>query len=78
MKTDGDCELDEMRRPGMKEGLQIDVVHQVGPDANNFSSLFSVAGGQERLADTVEMEPAQRQRRSAPSPLVGEGWGGGS
>ena len=41
-KTDGDCNLDEMRRPGVKEGLQIDVVHQVGPDANNFSSLFSV------------------------------------
>ena len=41
-KTDGDCDLDEIRRPGMKEGLQIDVVHQVGPDANNFSSLFSV------------------------------------
>ena len=34
-KTDGDCDLDETRRPGMKEGLQIDVVHQVGPDANN-------------------------------------------
>ena len=42
MKTDGDCNLDEMRRPGVKEGLQIDVVRQVGPDANNFSSLFSV------------------------------------
>jgi len=42
VKTDGDCDLDEIRRPGMKEGLQIDVVHQVGPDANNFSSLFSV------------------------------------
>ena len=42
VKTDGDCNLDETRRPGVKEGLQIDVVHQVGPDANNFSSLFSV------------------------------------
>ena len=41
-KTDGDCNLDEMRRPGVKEGLQIDVVQHVGPDANNFSSLFSV------------------------------------
>ena len=41
-KTDGDCDLDEIRRLGVKEGLQIDVVHQVGPDANNFSSLFSV------------------------------------
>jgi hypothetical protein len=34
-KTEGDHDLDETRRPGMKEGLQIDVVHQVGPDANN-------------------------------------------
>jgi hypothetical protein len=42
VKTDGDCDLDEIRRPGVKEGLQIDVVRQVGPDANNFTSLFSV------------------------------------
>jgi hypothetical protein len=41
-KADGDCNLDEMRRPGVKEGLQIDVVQHVGPDANNFTSLFSV------------------------------------
>ena len=41
-KTDGDCDLDETRRSGVKEGPQIDVVHQAGPDTNNFSSLFSV------------------------------------
>src|SRR5215213_4540782 len=29
-------------------------------------------------ADAVEMDQDERQRRSAPSPLVGEGWGGGS
>src|SRR3954453_2694016 len=35
-KTDGDCNVDELRRSGVKEGLQIDVVDQVGLDAHNF------------------------------------------